>query len=90
MRELNRTRRGVRERTGRLSLTDRSNVFIELVASEFSGGDEGGQNVYKERSALRQNGRPRSVKLGTYSSPRKNSAVRAKCSLVKLDDNTPP
>ena len=84
---------------GGLGGADGRDVLLELVAGVLGVGDEGGEDVDEEGPARGREWRRGTGRNGwgthdmarrTHSSPRRNSAVTARCSLERLDERTPP
>ena len=89
VRQLNRADAVVGLRGSGLALDNRGDILEELMAGELGGRREGSKDVDEELPIAKSD-----IRLGpgadTHSSPRKNSAVNARCSRERLEDNTPP
>lgn len=74
-----------------LGFADRRDILRELVAGELGVGHERGEHI-NEVGPVAQDCDDRLREYGgsTHSSPLKNSVVRARYSLDKLDESTPP
>ena len=91
MRELDGTRFGVGGGGEGLGFTDGRNVFRKLVAGELGVGHERGEHINEVGSVAQDcDDRLREYEGSTHSSPRRNSVVRARYSLDRFDESTPP